>query len=134
MPAKHSLKEKLAMKTNRIVLLTLITGLFISSCDWHGSRTVNGTGDVESMEGVDWRNDAVSQILQCTDAMADDYWLVSGSGGQEAAKASHALATMLAPLYGPYCMCRVKMSCMEEHFMARECAELDEIREEISVI
>mgnify|MGYP000393600722 CR=1 FL=1 len=89
-------------------------------------------GDVESMEGVDWRNDAVSQILQCTDAMADDYWLVSGSGGQEAAKASLALATMLAPLYGPYCMCRVKMSCMEEHFMARECAELDEIREEIS--
>lgn len=50
MLAEHSLKEKPAMKTNRIVLLTLMTGLFISSCDWHGTRTVNGTGDVESME------------------------------------------------------------------------------------
>ena len=89
-------------------------------------------GDVESMEGLDWRNDAVAQILQCSDAMADDYWLASGTGGQEAATASQALASMLAPLYGPYCMCRVRMSCLEEHYIAREGAELDEIREEIS--
>lgn len=89
-------------------------------------------GDVESMEGVDWRNDALAQILQCSDAMADDYWLVSGSGGQEAIKASQALASMLAPLYGPYCTCRVRMSVLEEHYMAKEEAELDEIREEIS--
>jgi len=38
------------MKTNRIIFLSLITGLLLSSCDWHGTRTVNGTGDVESME------------------------------------------------------------------------------------
>ncbi|KAL9179867.1 hypothetical protein ACHAXT_007837 [Thalassiosira profunda] len=89
-------------------------------------------GDLEIMEGVDWRNDAVSQILQCSDAMADDYWLVSGTGGQEAAKASQLLASMLAPLYEPYCLCRTRMSCLEEHFMAREGGDLDEIREEIS--
>lgn len=47
---EHSLKEKLTMKTYPIVLLGLISGMFISSCDWHGTSTVNGTGDVESME------------------------------------------------------------------------------------
>jgi hypothetical protein len=50
MLAEHSLKEKPAMKTKRFILLTLIAATFISSCDWHGTRTVNGTGDVESME------------------------------------------------------------------------------------
>lgn len=89
-------------------------------------------GDTELMEGVDWRNDAIAQILQCSDAMNGDYWLVSGTGGQEAANASQALASMLAPLYGPYCLCRVQMSCLEEHFMVKEEADLDEIREEIS--
>jgi len=91
-------------------------------------------GDVECMEGVHWRNDALAQILQCSDAMAGDYWLLSGTtaGHQEAAQVSQMLASMLAPLYGPYCICRVRMSCLEEHFIAREGAELDEIREEIS--
>ncbi|KAL3812173.1 hypothetical protein ACHAXA_011859 [Cyclostephanos tholiformis] len=91
-------------------------------------------GDVESMEGVDWKNDALAQILHCSDAMAGDFWLVSGSAdGQEVAvNASQALASILAPLYGRYCMCRVRMSCLEEHFAAREGSDLDEIREEIS--
>ena len=35
-------------------------------------------------------------------------------------QASRALASMLAPLYGPYCMCRVRMSSLEEHFMTNE--------------
>ena len=36
-------------------------------------------GDVESMEGVDWRNDAIAQILHCSDTMVGDFWLVSGT-------------------------------------------------------
>ncbi len=61
--------------------------------------------DVKCMENLDWQNNAVCQILQCSNAMAGDYWLVSGasSNNPEAAWASHALETMLAPLYGPYC-------------------------------
>jgi hypothetical protein len=38
------------MKTKKILFLTLIASVFLFSCDWHGTRTVNGTGDVESME------------------------------------------------------------------------------------
>lgn len=92
-------------------------------------------GDVESMEGVDWRNDAFAQILHCSDTMASDFWLVSGStlDSQEGQiNASQALASILAPLYGRYCMCRVRMSCLEEHYVARVGEDLDEIREEIS--
>ena len=91
-------------------------------------------GDVDSMEGVDWKNDAIAQILHCSDAMAGDFWLVSGAadGKDWAVNASRAMASILAPLYGRYCMCRVRMSCLEEHFVAREGADLDDIREEIS--
>jgi hypothetical protein len=46
----YSLKEKHPMKRIRIGLLPLIAGLMLYSCDWHETRTVNGTGDVESME------------------------------------------------------------------------------------
>ncbi|KAL7554094.1 hypothetical protein ACHAWF_017981 [Thalassiosira exigua] len=89
-------------------------------------------GDVDSTEGNEWRNDALAQVLECSVAMADDHWIVSGTAGSESDKASEALASMLAPLYGTYCMCRVRMSCLEEHFIAKEGAELDEMREEIS--
>lgn len=91
-------------------------------------------GDVESMEGVDWRNDAIAQILYISDTMVGDFWLVSGAAdGQEGpVNASRALASILAPLYRRYCLCRVCMSCLEEHFVAREGGDLDEIREEIS--
>eukprot|EP00956_Cyclotella_meneghiniana_P037344 scaffold137015_cov73-Cyclotella_meneghiniana.AAC.10 len=90
-------------------------------------------GDIECMEGVDWKNDAIAQILQCSDAMADDFWLVSGKRA-EALAVSQALASLLAPLYGSYCTTRVQMSSMEEHFMTGEGADLDDIREEISAL
>lgn len=90
-------------------------------------------GDVEAMEGSDWRNDALAQILQCSDAMAGDFWLASDAGGKEAMDASRALSSILAPLYGRYCTVRSRISCLEEHYLAREGgADLDEIREEIS--
>jgi len=38
------------MKTIRIFSLTIITLLFITSCDWYSPQTVVGSGDVESME------------------------------------------------------------------------------------
>ena len=93
----------------------------------------NVKGDIECMESVDWKNDAIAQILQCSDAMGDDFWLVTGKR-TEALLVSQALASFLAPLYGSYCMCRVQMSSMEEHYMAGEEADLDDIREEISAL
>lgn len=94
------------------------------------TECTNAMGDIESMEGVDWKNDAIVQILQCSDAMADDYWLVSsGTHRAESMNVLQALATLLAPLYGSYCMCRVKMLSMEEYYLARQGADLDDIRE-----
>jgi len=89
-------------------------------------------GDFGSMEGADWKNDAIAQILQCSEAMAGDYWLAGGSDSQEAKAACESLAVSLAPLYGVHCACRVRMASLEEHYLVREHAELDEAREEIS--
>ena len=97
------------------------------------AECTNVKGDIEMMEGVDWKNDAIAQILQCSDAMADDFWLVSGKRA-EALAVSQALGSLLAPLYGSYCLCRVQMSSMEEHYMTGEGADLDDIREEISAL
>ena len=36
----------------RIIVLSIIAGILLSSCDWH-PQTVVGTGDIESME-VPW--------------------------------------------------------------------------------
>ncbi len=38
------------MKTIKILSIALFFALLISSCDWHNSDTVIGSGDVESME------------------------------------------------------------------------------------
>lgn len=38
------------MKPRNILTVILISVLLLPSCDWHSNRTVNGTGDVESME------------------------------------------------------------------------------------
>ena len=84
-------------------------------------------GDLESMEGLQWKYDGVSQILQCSEAMADDYWLVSG----DAQTASDNLANILAPLYSHYVACRVRMSSLEEHYATQQEEDLDEIGEEI---
>eukprot|EP00804_Cyclotella_cryptica_P023894 CCRYP_010038-RB/>CCRYP_010038-RB protein AED:0.02 eAED:0.02 QI:286/1/1/1/0.5/0.42/7/2478/1240 len=97
------------------------------------AECTNAKGDIESMEGIDWKNDAIAQILQCSDAMADDYWLVSsGTRRAESMTVLQALATLLAPLYASYCMCKVQMSSLEEHYLADEGADLDDVREEIS--
>ena len=84
-------------------------------------------GDIESMEGLEWKYEAVSQILQCSEAMADDYWLISG----DAKTATENLANLLSPLYGHYITCRVRMSSLEEHYLTQQGEDLDEIREEI---
>ena len=84
-------------------------------------------GDLEMSSDLGWKYDAVSQILQCSEAMADDYWLVSG----DAQTASDNLANILAPLYGHYVACRVRMSSLEEHYLTQQGEDLDEIGEEI---
>ena len=72
----------------------------------------------------------------CLIASHNGYAIDSNSSEDAVAatNASRALASELAPLYGPYCMCRVQMSCMEEHYIAKQEEELDEIREEISAV
>lgn len=115
----------------RFLLALCTTGKWLLDSSLAECKHVKG--DVECMEGVDWKNDAIAQILQCSDAIADDFWLVSGKRA-EALAVSEALGSLLAPLYGSYCTTRVQMSSMEEHYMTSEGADLDDIREEISAL
>lgn len=38
------------MKNIKHLAIALLAGFLTTGCDWHGNQTVNGTGDVESME------------------------------------------------------------------------------------
>lgn len=42
--------RKNTMKSIRIIAISLISGLLLSSCDWLPDQTIVGTGDVETME------------------------------------------------------------------------------------
>jgi len=46
----QSIKIKKTMKSLSIVSIFILSGIFLSSCDWNISRTVIGSGDVESEE------------------------------------------------------------------------------------
>jgi len=121
----------------RVQTLSQLTSFprFLSAMSMVGKWLLEGSlaecervqGDIECMEGLEWKYEAVSQILQCSEAMADDYWLVSG----DAQTASDNLANVLAPLYGHYIACRVRMSSLEEHYLTQQGEDLDEIREMI---
>ena len=38
------------MKSIRFIILAMVSGFLLTSCDWHPNQTVVGTGDIESME------------------------------------------------------------------------------------
>jgi hypothetical protein len=43
-------KAKSTMKNIRIIVLAMVSGGLLSSCDWNNNQTIVGTGDVMSME------------------------------------------------------------------------------------
>lgn len=53
------------MKSNKIILLALISSLLVSSCDWHGTKTVVGTGDVDTLRVVVENFTGVSVTGEC---------------------------------------------------------------------
>lgn len=91
-------------------------------------------GDIESMEHREWREEALALVLEGCVLLSGDPWLLY-SGSEEARKvAQSALSSTLAPLYGAFLSCRVKMARLEEHYLTANEAELDEVREEISAV
>jgi hypothetical protein len=46
----QSLRKKTIMKASKLFFVSIIAATLITSCDWHTTRTVVGSGDVEYME------------------------------------------------------------------------------------
>ena len=53
------------MKRINLIFISLLTGVMITGCDWHGNQTIIGTGDVEPMEVTLPAFDGVDITGQC---------------------------------------------------------------------
>jgi hypothetical protein len=93
-------------------------------------RLVEGNhGNVdEYQEEVLWREEALDYILEGANLLLQDQWLQRHSGGP----IDRAIAQAFSPLYATYITCRIKMSRIEENYLAANETDLDEIREDIS--
>ena len=95
-------------------------------------------GDVSSCIDLEWRQEALTHILDAIVAL-DDHWLRNPPGHVEAElaqTANHLMATRLAPLYKSYIECRIEMAKLEEHYTVQNCTDDDDdddlVREEIA--
>ena len=73
-------------------------------------------GDVECVEGCEWRDEALNLLLEAVVMLADDYWLLGVREGNAQDIAIKTMAATLSPFYISYVTCRIEMAKMEEHF------------------
>jgi hypothetical protein len=91
-------------------------------------------GDIESMEHQEWRDEALTLLVEGIVLLCSDPWLLY-SGSEESRKgAQAALATTLGPLYTEFVNCRTKMANLEETYLMANETDLDEVREEIYAV
>jgi len=91
-------------------------------------------GDMDSMEHREWRDEALTLLLEGIVLLCSDPWLLY-SGSEDSRKgAQAALATTLGPLYTEFVTCRTKMANLEETYLMANETDLDEVREEIYAV
>jgi hypothetical protein len=91
-------------------------------------------GDLEAMEHREWREEALTVLLEGIVLLCGDPWLLY-SGSEESRRAAQAaLATTLGPLYAEFVVCRTRMARLEERYLTAHEEELDEVREEIFAV
>jgi hypothetical protein len=89
-------------------------------------------GDIECVEGYEWRDEALNMLLEAVVLLADDYWLLGVRQGNAQDMALGAMSNALSPFYSSYVSSRIEMAKMEEYYLTVNAAELDEVREEIA--
>ncbi len=89
-------------------------------------------GDVEMVDGGEWRDEALGMLLEAVCLLVDDHWLVSRRPGNAQDVARAALSASLAPLYHSYVTSRIEMAKMEEYYITANAEDLDEVREQIA--
>ena len=91
-------------------------------------------GDMEGMESREWRDEALTLLVEGIVMLCGDPWLLY-SGSEDSRKAAQAaLATTLGPLYAEFVMCRTNMAYLEEIYLMANETDCDEVREEIYAV
>ena len=88
-------------------------------------------GDVECMEYREWREEALALILEGAVLLCGDPWLLYSGSESNRREAQRQLSTVLGPLYEGFVQARTRLAALEEHFVARNEEDLDEVREQI---
>lgn len=124
--------EKLSQLPSFSNILSAIStvGDFLLKQHVHELRKVQG--DVECVEGYEWRDEALNLLLEAVVLLADNYWLVSAREGNAQDVALTTMANALSPFYISYVTSRIEMAKMEEHYVTLNAADLDEVREQIA--
>jgi len=108
-------------------------------------------GDMESMQGLAWRSEALATLLEACSLMSEDLWLQVHVGtlssstmtstsspiqsqqqrSEEATRVYLQLSNIISPLYPTFIQCRIDMAKMEDYYLTIHNSELDEDREDI---
>jgi len=91
-------------------------------------------GDLELMENLEWREEALRLIVEGLVILCSDPWLLYSGSEESRQSARTALARTLGPLYIDFVTCRTQMARLEEMYYMAHDTELDEIREEIFAV
>mmetsp|Transcript_17121 Transcript_17121/g.25568 ORF Transcript_17121/g.25568 Transcript_17121/m.25568 type:complete len:1342 (-) Transcript_17121:106-4131(-) len=89
-------------------------------------------GDIECVEGYEWREEALNMLLEAVVLLADDYWLLGVRQGNSQDVALGIMGNALSPFYSSYVTSKIEMAKMEEYYLTVNAAEVDEVREEIA--
>ena len=114
-------------------MLTAIASIGDLLLKQHVSELRKVQGDIECVDGYEWRDEALNMLLEAVVLLADDYWLLGVRQGNAQDVAMGTMANTLSTFYSSYVTCRIEMAKMEEHYLTANAADLDEVREEIAV-
>lgn len=89
-------------------------------------------GDMELMENLDAREEALAVLLDGVVLLCGDPWLLYASNERKRKAAHHILASSLGSLYIAFITSRIRMAKLEEHYLTVNAADLDEVTEEIA--
>jgi len=89
-------------------------------------------GDVECMEHLDSREEALAMLLEGVVLLCDDPWLLYSSNEEKRKLAQHVLSGAIGSLYSAFMTSRIRMAKLEEHYLTVHATDLDEVREAIA--
>lgn len=124
--------EGLSQLPNFSNMLTAIASVGAALLNISVEELKAAQGDVEMVDGGEWRDEALGMLLEAVCLLVEDHWLISRRPGNAQDAAKSALSATLAPLYHSYVTCRIEMAKMEEYYLTANAADLDEVREEIA--